>query len=273
MFNISESFYLSNQLNQFLVGKKVKELQERNIKYHFFNLDNYNKLLKNKNLQNALSYGSYIDLNFQDVTLSLDYQTKIRYYNKVPNGIDALVIIFYDNSCLTISNLSKEGFHLHCGIWDNPEYIKSQQTIFPLDERFNKDFFLHLLQDSNQKMTIMEFFIENKRMFGLNEDIFLDIFYHAGLNPKQQLSILSTFDLGSLFLALKSTLQEITSLGGRRIYQDLFGRPGQYKLIFNKQSNKCYKCENEIIKEKHCNMIIYYCPHCQELHEEEEFNI
>lgn len=273
MIKIPESFYLSNQLNQFLVGKKVKMLKGRGLEYQFFSLDEYNNLLRNKNLQNVLNYGSYIDLNFENVTLSVKEQIQIRYYDRYKDDIEALFIIFNDNSCLALSNILENSLHIHCGLGDNPKYINNQKAVLPLDERFDKTFFLSLFQDVNGERSLLEFFLQKERMFGLSEDIFLDIFYHAGLNPKQKIASLSTFDLGSLFLSLKSILQEITNLGGREQYRDLFGKPGKYKPLLNTQSQKCYKCNKDIINEEYNNMTIYYCPHCQELHEEEDFNI
>lgn len=76
-----------------------------------------------------------------------------------------------------------------------------------------------------------------------------------------------------MFLSLKSTLQEVIRLGGRKNYQDIFGKAGQYQPIIFEEKPKCYKCENDITKEEYAGVAIFYCPHCQELHEDEDFNI
>lgn len=169
MFKITESFFLSNQLNQFIVGKTVKELKGRDFEHQFYNLDEYNKLLQNKDLQNALCYGSYIDLNFEDITLSLNNSIKIRYYDKYRPDLDGFIILFNDNSCLVLSNIMENGLRLHGGFWDNSHYIKSKEIISPLDERFNKNFFLSLFNHLKEKVSLLEFFLQKEKDLGLSE--------------------------------------------------------------------------------------------------------
>ena len=71
----------------------------------------------------------------------------------------------------------------------------------------------------------------------------------------------------ALFNSVKSTLQEMTLLGGRDTEKDLFGDPGGYKTRAsqNTAGTDCPVCGGTIIKQPYMGGSIYFCEGCQKL--------
>ena len=68
-----------------------------------------------------------------------------------------------------------------------------------------------------------------------------------------------------LFVAIKETLDNMVSEGGRDTEKDLLGNPGGYHCILSKNTchELCPRCGGKIIKEAYLGGSIYYCRDCQ----------
>lgn len=96
-----------------------------------------------------------------------------------------------------------------------------------------------------------------------------DILWRAKINPRRKLNSIIDEQINELFVAIKSTLAEMTELNGRDTEKDFFGNKGGYKTIMSKNSvgSPCIRCGTIIKKENYYGGSIYYCEKCQPMEE------
>jgi formamidopyrimidine-DNA glycosylase len=94
-----------------------------------------------------------------------------------------------------------------------------------------------------------------------------DILFKARINPRRKISTLGAKEKYTLFKAVKETLLEMTSLGGRDTERNLYGALGGYRTILSKNTwqGPCPVCGGAITKESYLGGAVYYCPRCQPL--------
>ena len=104
-----------------------------------------------------------------------------------------------------------------------------------------------------------------QRIPGVGNGVLQDILFNAGIHPRRKKSSMSDTDKSRLFKSLKTTLKNMTELGGRDTEKDFFGNNGGYKTILSKNTVKhpCPDCGDLIRKEPYLGGAVYYCPSCQ----------
>jgi formamidopyrimidine-DNA glycosylase len=94
----------------------------------------------------------------------------------------------------------------------------------PLSDAFN---FIYFSENSSQhKTNIMRQSVSGNRTNGFRDlvmVVFMDILFNAQVNPRTKIENLSAADIERLYTSLKTTLREMTELGGRNPEKDLFG--------------------------------------------------
>ena len=154
------------------------------------------------------------------------------------------------------------------GTFDNPYYKIAQIKPSPLKDDFDKAYFNKILEDpKNQKLTMKALLATEQRIPGLGNGVLQDILYNAGLHPKRKLNTLSIHEQDALFDAIRDTLAQMVSSGGRDTEKDLFGNAGGYQTRMSKLSagQICHKCQGIIHKESYMGGSIYYCDGCQKM--------
>ena len=69
----------------------------------------------------------------------------------------------------------------------------------------------------------------------------------------------------AFYEAIKTTVREMTDLGGRDSDYDLFNRPGGYRRILHSKAvgKPCPRCGTPIEKIAFLGGASYFCPSCQ----------
>lgn len=274
MIEIPESVTLARQVNEALKGKTIAQIIEANSphRFAFYNGDpaNYNSLLTGKTINKANGCGAFVDILLtNDAHLLIGDGTNIRYYTsaeKAPAKYQ-LLVVFTDDSFLAFTVAMYGAIYAFEGVFDNPYYQGSIHKINPLDEKFDISYFNDLKKSLKKDMSAKAFLATEQRIPGLGNGSLQDILFKAGINPKRKVSTLSDKDTDQLFHSLKSTLTEMTRLGGRDTEKDLYGLWGNYRVIFSKNTfaDPCPVCGDRILKEAYLGGAIYYCPNCQPL--------
>lgn len=274
MIEIPESKALAEQVKKALIGKRVKKIYTPTSthKFCFFNglPESYNGILKGASITSAHGHGTFLDLNFEDVTLTINDGTNMRY---VKNPLEMpkkyqLLIEFDDASALVFNVAMYGGILLFKGSFDNVYYQGSLNSISPLCERFDDKYFDNLINGCKKNLSAKAFLATEQRIPGLGNGSLQDILLTCGIHPKRKMITLTDYEKGELFYSVKAVLADMSTKGGRDTERDLFGNFGGYKTMLSKNNRLCALCGDKIIKENYLGGSIYYCPTCQKLHTE-----
>jgi len=273
MLELPEVVTLEKQVNETLIGKKITHVfnATKVHKFTFYNSDplEYNNFLVGKIIKYARGYGMFVDLFLNDETIiSIGDGVSPRYYNsgeKVPDNYQIL-ITFEDESFLVFTVAMYGFINIYLdGVVDNEYHKLSEESISPLSEEYTKEQFLKLFTETKKDLTAKAILAAKQRIPGVGNGVLQDILFNARIHPKRKISTFSDADKLELFHALKNTLQDITSKGGRNTQRDLYGKLGGYKTILSSKTWKqpCPVCGGVIVKESFMGGTIYYCPNCQ----------
>lgn len=274
MLEIPESKTISIQSGSMLKGKIVTSVfsPKSPHKFAFFNGDpaGYTGLLEGREIMSAKGHGMFVDIGFdKDITLTIGEGTSIRYHppsSLAPEKYQ-LLITFDDESFISFNVAMYGLIWAYKGRFDNKYHIISQESISPLDDKFDEAYFNKLVHGESRDLSAKALLATEQRIPGLGNGVLQDILFNAGIHPKRRKSKFSDAELHKLFQSLKTTLGNMTDLGGRDTERDLFGQCGKYKTLLSKNTaNKpCPVCGDTIKKEAYLGGAVYYCPSCQKL--------
>jgi formamidopyrimidine-DNA glycosylase len=274
MLEIPESTTISLQAGSTLTGKKIKKVINATSphKFAFFTGDpiKYQKLLEGKQVKSTKGHGMFVDLYCDDnVCITIAEGTNMRYYSPLEKRPEKhqLLIAFDDDSCIAFTVAMYGGIWAYAGKLDNPYYQLSINSISPLDEAFNEQFFENIIKNTKKDMSLKALLATEQRIPGVANGVLQDILFNASIHPKRKTSTLSEIQKSDLFHSFKVTLKDMTDKGGRDTEKDFFGYTGGYKTILSKNTvkNPCPNCDNPIVKEAYLGGAVYFCPVCQKL--------
>ena len=147
--------------------------------------------------------------------------------------------------------------------------LKISGDISPLSDKYTEAEFEKLVAEAKKTLSAKALLATNQHIPGVGNGVTQDILFNARINPKQKVLLLSDNQKEVLFNALKKTLADMTSEGGRDTQTDLYGNAGGYKTILSAKTwkNPCLRCGSTIIKEAYMGGSVYYCPTCQQIKE------
>jgi len=274
MLEIPESKTISLQAGKTLIGRRIKKVVQATSshKFAFYCGDpaGYAKLLTERQVKSANGHGMFVDLHCDEsICITIGDGTNMRYYSPVEPHPDKhqLLIVFDDGSCVAYTVAMYGGIWVYKGIFDNPYYQRSLNSISPLDDTFDELHFDNIFKGAAKDISMKALLATAQRIPGVGNGVLQDILFNAGLHPKRKKSTLTDFHKTELFHSLKMTLNKMTDLGGRDTEKDLFGHIGGYKTLLSKNTvqDPCPHCGNVIVKETYLGGAVYFCPACQSL--------
>jgi formamidopyrimidine-DNA glycosylase len=274
MLEIPESRTISLQAGKTLTGRRITEVFNATSphKFAFFYGDpaGYAEILKGRQVKSAKGHGMFVDICCDEgIFITIGEGTNMRYYlpSEQPPDKYQLMVVFDDSSFVAFNVAMYGGIWVYKGVFDNPYHQISLSSVSPLDDAFNELLFDNILKNSPKDISAKALLATEQRIPGVGNGVLQDILFNAGIHPKRKKSNLSDFEKGRLFQCLKTTLKNMTNLGGRDTEKDFFGNSGGYKTILSKNTvkNPCPKCGDLIVKEAYLGGAVYYCPTCQKL--------
>lgn len=274
MIEIPEAIVISDQLNKTVRGKKIKKTvtasSPHKFAWFFGDPSDYHTLLLGRTIEKTVPYSGRVEIEAQGMVLHLADGVNLRYYEcgeKLP-AKHQLLVMFEDDSALVATVAMYGGIWcFKSGEFDDNLYCKAAKEAVPvLSDRFDYDYFLTLFDEKSLKMSAKAFLATEQRVPGLGNGVLQDILLNAKIHPKKKMNTLSDEQRRVLFDSVKSTLSEMTRLGGRDTEKDLYGNPGGYitKLSKNTVLKLCRNCGGAVRKESYLGGSIYYCGSCQE---------
>ncbi len=272
MIEIPECITIAKQMNETIAGKAIKKVianhSPHKFAFYFGEPDTYSKHLVGKRVDTITPLAGYVEVSLGTTIMLFGDGVNIRYF---PNN-DSLppkhqLLVEFDDLSVMVCTVQMYG-----GMWvftdgenDNPYYIAAKQAISPLSDKFDKIYFMKLLNSVSGTSSVKAFLATEQRIPGLGNGVLQDILFNARINPKSKIKTLSDVQIDNLFESVKYTLRSMAILGGRDTEKDFFGNFGGYAT---KLSNKTYKkpcpvCGREIIRQPYLGGSIYFCPTCQ----------
>ena len=275
MIELPEAIVLSNEINDTLSGKTIKNVtvaqSPHKFAWYFGDKENYHDLMAQKPIKKAYNQGGFVKIEIdEDIILLLSEGIRIRYLKEgetIPKK-HQLLIEFTDNSCLVCSVQMYGGLvAFHDGDYDNDYYGAARKNPSPLTKAFDQIYFEELLSGVSNKLSLKAFLATEQRIPGLGNGVLQDILFNAKLHPKRKLNSLEEHTKMNLLTSVKNTLSEMVKKGGRDTEQDIFGWAGGYKTILSKNTvnTPCPHCKSLIQKQAYMGGSIYYCPECQKI--------
>jgi len=277
MIELPESYVLSDQINDALTGKTIKNAFA-NVHPHAFaaytgDPAEYAKKLRGKKIVGSnpgtgYTCGGNTEILCEDMLLVIS--TPIKYHargDKLP-AKHQLLIEFTDLSHMSCT-VQMWGAMLCFSVDDNeiPKAYAKNKKPDPLTDGFDKKYFDSLSDGLKPNTSAKAFLATEQRVPGLGNGVLQDILWNAGIHPKRKLSDITDAEMEKLFISVKSTLLDMRNNGGRDTERDLFGARGGYRTILSANTLKgaCPGCGGAIIREAYLGGNIYFCPVCQPL--------
>ena len=275
MFELPECVVLANQINETLKGKTIQRgiLGNSPHKFVWYNRspDEFAKLTKGKKIGQAQAKGRWIFIPVDPgyILVLGEFGGKLLYHqpgSKLPKKYH-LYIIFDDDSFLTVTTQMWGAKELYeSGEEQNREYIKDMRPT-PIDPEFTYDYFTELLDTliAGKKRSAKALLTQDQIIPGLGNAIAQDILFRSHLHPRHPIADFSIDERKVLHNTIVSTVGEVIDKGGRYDEFDLYGQPGGYVRLMDKNAvtRPCPGCGGEIEKIQYLGGSCYVCSNCQ----------
>ncbi|MHC1787442.1 MAG: endonuclease VIII [Christensenellales bacterium] len=271
MLELPECAALALQLNNSVRGHRILEAVALAAPHRFAFLTgdaaSYPPRLQGRVIQGAAAHGGILEIDLGGLLLLLSDGANLRLYpaGTPPPDKHQLLLRLDGGACLVCTVQMYAGIHL----WDGEGYHSAyhraaREKPSPLEEAFTLGYF-QSLAGGLPDLSVKAFLATEQRIPGLGNGTLQDILLNAGVHPRAKLSSLSGAEWEELHRAVRDTLREMTALGGRDTWKDLFGQPGKYRSLLCSQTAAwpCPRCQGPLRSENYLGGKVYYCPRCQ----------
>jgi len=275
MFELPEYVILARQINDTLRGKVVLRgaLGNKPHKFVWYNRthEEFARLTIGKQVGEAHSRGRWMFVPLEPgyVLVLGECGGQVLYHAPGAGAPDSyhLLLAFEDGSSLTVMTQMWGAMELfEKGLEWERQYVKGMRPT-PIDPEFTVEYFSGLIDGllSGEKRSVKGLLTQDQLIPGLGNAIAQDIMFRARLSPRRPLGDLSAEQRQALYQAIGTTVQEVIDRGGRCDEVDLFGAPGGYVRLMDKNSagKPCPACGTTVEKSQYLGGACYFCPSCQ----------
>jgi formamidopyrimidine-DNA glycosylase len=276
MFELPEYLTLSRQINETLRGKTVRRGSLGNTPHKFvwYNRTHaeFEDMTRGRTFGESHARGRWLFIPVEPGYMLVfgECGGRVLYHppeTRLPQSYH-LLITFEDGSSLSVTTQMWGAMELYeTGAELERQYVKGMRTT-PADPGFTWEYFDGLIAElvTQEKRSVKSLLTQEQLIPGLGNSSAQDILFHAGLHPKHPIQELNPSQRRLLYEAILRTVREISAKGGRYDEVDLFGRPGGYIRLMDKNAlqRPCPVCGGEVQKISYLGGACYFCPHCQE---------
>lgn len=178
--------------------------------------------------------------------------------------------IFYlgKNKTLEFSDLRKFGKI----VFDDTEKISNLKEIKRLgidatDERFNFKKFEEILE-RKKKTQIGLLLMDQSLISGIGNIYRSEILFESGILPQRRIEELTVEEKRAILKSIKKVLEKAIKYRGTSDsdYRDTSGALGGFQKVmkvYNREKQKCKKCDTIIVRKKFGQRSVFFCPICQ----------
>jgi formamidopyrimidine-DNA glycosylase len=137
----------------------------------------------------------------------------------------------------------------------------------PADPEFTWYYFDRFVTElvSGEKRSVKALLTQDQLVPGLGNAIAQDIMYEAYLHPRHPIAELNEEQRRALYAAIMQVVAAVTHCRGRNDEVGLFGKPGDYVRLMDKNTAgwPCRRCGTTVQKIQYLGGACYVCAHCQ----------
>ncbi len=275
MFELPEFVTLAAQMNEALQGKTIRRGQLGNSPHKFVwynrSHDEFERLTEGKIVGAASARGRWLFLPLEPgyVLLFGECGGKVLLQppgSKLPKKYH-LYLTFEDDTFLTATTQMWGAYELYeQGQEQHRQYVKDMKTT-PIEPEFTYDYLSGLIDQAaaEKKRSVKGLLTQDQLIPGLGNAIAQDIMFRARLHPRHPIDDLGADQRRALYDAIVNTVAEVIAKGGRYDEFDLYGNPGGYVRIMDKNAvgRPCPRCGGQVEKMQYLGGACYVCPSCQ----------
>jgi formamidopyrimidine-DNA glycosylase len=275
MFELPEIANLSTQMNKTLTGKVIRKgtLGNSPHKFVWYNRKGaeFEKLTRGKKIGKSTVRGKWLFLPLQPgyVLVLGECGGKALYHpadSPLPKKYH-LLLAFEDGSAFTVTTAMWGAMELYKkGQEKKRQYIRGMRPT-PVEKEFSQAYFNALVKEviRGEKRSAKGLLTQDQLIPGLGNAVAQDILFRARIHPRRPVADLDAKQIRTLFLAIRSTVDQAVRLGGRNDEYDLFNRPGGYIRLMDKNAagRPCPECGRKIEKIQYLGGACCFCPRCQ----------
>jgi formamidopyrimidine-DNA glycosylase len=276
VFELPEYLTLSRQIDETLHGCQIQNgsLGNSPHKFVWYNRshDEFTALTRDKLVGSTRVRGRWLSILLDPgyVIVLGECGGKILYHqpgSSLPSKYH-LLITFTDGSAFSVTTTMWGAMELYqAGDELERQYIKDMRPT-PIDPAFTWEYFDRFLDEliPLEKRSVKSLLTQDQLIPGLGNAIAQDILFRSGLHPRHLLQELTLPQRRLLFNSINETVAQVARLGGRSDETDLFGRPGGYIRLMDRNAlqRPCPVCAGEVEKIQYLGGACYLCPCCQE---------
>lgn len=138
----------------------------------------------------------------------------------------------------------------------------------PLEKNFSLKVFKNLLKD--KRGIIKKFLMDQKYISGIGNIYASEILFDAKISPFRKINSLKEEEIKTLYESIKKILKKAIKHQGTSAkdesYRNLYGKKGsygQFLKVYQREGQKCFRCQHKIKRIKLDNRSTFYCPFCQ----------
>ncbi len=272
MLELPESYTISRQINENLVGKIINSIEVLHTPHRFAffkgNVEEYDNMLEGQSIVGAACHGGMIEIDTDDYMIVLADGAYPKYYdNPTRFPTKHQFAVYFDDDTAVFVSIQMYGIIIvsEKGKCDDGYYLSSANAADPLSDAFTYEYFVSLLPDNGKKYSAKAFLATEQRIPGLGNGVLQDILWDAGIDPRMNMRDATEEELHNLYSSVRIILRKMCDDKGRNTETDLFGKKCGYVTQMSKNSlfEPCMKCGNPIHKANYMGGTVYFCEHCQ----------
>ena len=285
MPELPEVEIVKKSLKKNVKDKKILDVIVTNRNLRFKVEKDFEKILKNRKIQNVNRYAKNIILKLNGNIYVIIHLGMTGTFHLIRNNVlKNTNLSFYQSKDLPVKHnhiiLIFKKFRV---IYNDPrrfgffKLLKDKESFKlylnnigyePLDKNFN----LKYLKKSIlfRKKCIKSILLDQKIISGIGNIYANEILFHSGLNPRKKGLKLKDFELKYLYKYSKLVLKKAILKGGSSIrdFRNTEGAKGSFQdnfKVYNKDDHNCpnKKCNYKIKKINISNRSTFYCENCQ----------
>ena len=285
MPELPEVEIVKKSLKKNVKDKKILDVVITNRNLRFKVEKDFEKILKNRKIQNVNRYAKNIILKLNGNIYVIIHLGMTGTFHLIRNNIlKNTNLSFYQSKDLPIKHnhivLIFKKFRV---IYNDPrrfgffKLLKDKESFKlylknigyePLDKNFNLKYLKKSIQF--RKKCIKSILLDQKIISGIGNIYANEILFRSGLNPRKKGLKLKDFELKYLYKYSKLVLKKAILKGGSSIrdFRNTEGAKGSFQdnfKVYDKDNHNCpnKKCNNKIKKINISNRSTFYCEKCQ----------
>jgi formamidopyrimidine-DNA glycosylase len=143
----------------------------------------------------------------------------------------------------------------------------SRLGVEPLEKEFTIDFFQNIIKNK-VKRNIKVLIMDQSLIVGVGNIYASEALFQAKINPNRKAGSLNIKEISNLYQAIVEILKKAIKMRGTTDsdYRDSSGAPGGYQKVlkvYNREGEKCFRCDGIVKKNKIGQRGTFWCEQCQ----------